>query len=192
MHLEFMTPTFIIGALVICLVVVVAVALYVRKRRKTTAGLRERFGSEYDRAVAAHGSERKAEAKLADRQTRVEGLKIRELTIAERERYVADWQAIQSRFVDHPKGAVTDADELVTALLKARGYPVADFDQSAADISVNHPRLVESYRSAHNITLRMGKEDANTEDLRTAMIQYRSLFDELVQSETPVVVQSVA
>jgi hypothetical protein len=192
MHPEFMTPTFIIGVLMVFLVVVVAVALYVRKRKKTTAGLRERFGSEYDRAVAAHGSERKAEAKLADRQTRVEGLKIRELTIAERGRYVADWQAIQSRFVDHPKGAVTDADELVTALLKARGYPVADFDQSAADISVNHPRLVESYRSAHNITLRMGKEDANTEDLRTAMIQYRSLFDELVQLETPAVVQSVA
>src|SRR5580704_3837610 len=110
MHPEFMTPTFIIGVLMVFLVVVVAVALYVRKRKKTTAGLRERFGSEYDRAVAAHGSERKAEAKLADRETRVEGLKIRELGATERERYIADWQSVQSHFVDQPKGAVTEAD----------------------------------------------------------------------------------
>ena len=171
---------------------VVAVALYVRKRRKTTAGLRARFGPEYEQAVVTHGSERKAEAKLADRETRVEGLKIRELGTAERERFTADWRVTQSRFVDHPKGAVTEADELVSALLKARGYPVADFDQRAADISVNHPRLVEYYRSAHGIAMRLGRDEASTEDLRTAMIQYRSLFDELVEVQTPGEIKAVA
>lgn len=192
MHPDLTSPTFIACLVVIGLIIGVAVALFVRRRRKTTAGLRHRFGPEYDQAVLAHGSERKAEAKLADRENRVQGMKIRELSGTERERYLADWQAVQSRFVDHPKGAVTEADELVTALLRARGYPVADFDQRAADISVNHPRVVEHYRSAHGIAVRLGKDQASTEDLRTAMIQYRSLFDELVQVQTPGVVQSVA
>ena len=167
------------------LVIVVAVALYMRKRRNTTAGLKNRFGPEYDRAVKQHGSERKAEAKLADRETRVDMLKIRDLDLAERERYLAQWQAVQSRFVDFPKGAVTEADELVSSLMQTRGYPVADFDQRAADISVDHPRVVENYRSAHNIALRLGRGEASTEELRTAMIHYRSLFDELVQVQTP-------
>jgi hypothetical protein len=99
---------------------------------------------------------------------------------------------VQSRFVDHPRGAVTEADELVSSLLKARGYPVADFDQRAADISVNHPRLVEYYRSAHGVAVRLGKDEASTEDLRTAMIQYRSLFDELVEVKTPGEIKAVA
>ncbi|MGC1783616.1 MAG: hypothetical protein WA708_13920 [Acidobacteriaceae bacterium] len=192
MHPELTSPTFIAVVVVIVLIVVAVVALYARKRTKTTAGLRARFGPEYDKAVLTHGSERKAEAKLADRETRVESLKIRELSATERERFIVDWQAVQSRFVDHPKGAVTEADELVTALLRARGYPVADFDQRAADVSVNHPRLVEYYRSAHGVAVRLGKDQASTEDLRTAMIQYRSLFDELVQAQTPVGVRSVA
>ncbi len=189
---ELTEPRLIAGAIAIVLIIVVAVALYLRKRRKTTAGLRARFGPEYDQAVLTHGSERKAEAKLADRETRVEGLKIRELGATERERFIADWQAVQSRFVDHPKGAVTEADELVSALLKARGYPVADFDQRAADISVNHPRLVEYYRSAHGVAVRVGRDEASTEDLRNAMIQYRSLFDELVEIQTPGETKAVA
>ena len=192
MNPELMNPRLIAGAIAIALIIVVAVALYLRKRRKTTEGLRSRFGAEYDQAVLTHGSERKAEAKLADRETRVEGLKIRELGAAERERFIADWQVVQSRFVDHPKGAVTEADELVSSLLKARGYPVADFDQRAADISVNHPRLVEYYRSAHGVAVRVGKDEASTEDLRNAMIQYRSLFDELVEAKTPGEIKAVA
>lgn len=192
MNPELTNPILIAGALAILLIIVVAVALYLRKRRKTTEGLRTRFGPEYDQAVLTHGSERKAEAKLADRETRVEGMKIRELGAAERERFIADWSLAQSRFVDHPKGAVTEADELVSALLRARGYPVADFDQRAADISVNHPRLVEYYRSAHGIAVRLGRDEASTEDLRTAMIQYRSLFDELVEVQTPGEVKAVA
>jgi hypothetical protein len=185
MNLNLMDPKLIALGVVLVALVIVAIALYVRKRNHTTAELRDRFGPEYDRAVKQHGSERKAEAKLADRETRVDLLQIRSLDLAERERYLAQWQAVQSRFVDYPKGAVTEADELVSSLMQTRGYPVADFDQRAADISVDHPRVVENYRSGHNIALRLGTGEASTEELRTAMIHYRSLFDELVRVQTP-------
>ena len=184
MNLNLMDPKLIALAVVVVLIIVVTVALYTRKRRNTTAELRNRFGPEYDRAVRQHGSERKAEAKLTDRETRVEMLKIRDLDLTERERYLTQWKAVQSRFVDYPKGAVTEADELVCSLMQTRGYPVTDFDQRAADISVDHPRVVENYRSAHDIALRLGRGEASTEDMRTAMIHYRSLFDELVQVPT--------
>lgn len=185
MNLNLMDPKLIAFAVVVVLVIAVAGALYIRKRRNTTAGLRNRFGPEYDRAVKRHGSERKAEAKLADLETRVGVMKLRDLDVTERERYVAQWQAVQSRFVDFPKGAVTEADELVCSLMQTRGYPVTEFDQRAADISVDHPLVVENYRSAHNIALRLGRGEATTEELRTAMIHYRALFDELVQVQTP-------
>ena len=185
MNFNPMDPKLIVLAGVVILVIIVAVVLYMRKRKKTTAELRDHFGAEYDRAVQRHGSERKAEAKLTDRAARVEMLRIRELDPVECERYVSQWQAVQSRFVDYPKGTVTEADELVCSLMKARGYPVTDFDQRAADISVDHPRVVENYRSAHDIALRVGSGGVTTEDLRTAMINYRSLFDELVQVQTP-------
>lgn len=192
MHLNLMDPRVIAGAAVIVLIIVVGIGLYVRKLRKTTDGLRRRFGPEYDRAVLQHGSGHKAEAKLADREARVEKLKIRELGASERERFLADWQSVQSRFVDHPKSAVTEADEIVSSLMQTRGYPVADFDQRAADISVDHPRVVEAYRTAHGVAVRLGRDEASTEELRTAMIQYRTLFDELVRVEVPVAQESVA
>ena len=185
MNLNLMDPKLIALAVVVVLIIVVGVAFYMRKRKHTTAELRDRFGPEYDRAVKQHGSERKAEAKLTDRETRVEMLKIRELDLTERERYLTQWKAVQSRFVDYPKGAVTEADELVCSLMQTRGYPVTDFEQRAADISVDHPRVVENYRSAHAVALQLGKGEASTEDLRTAMIHYRSLFDELVQVQIP-------
>jgi hypothetical protein len=178
---ELMNPTVIGSAVAVIVAIVVIAWLYGRRRRATSAGLRERFGPEYERAVQQHGSERKAELKLADREKRVEKLNIRDLDATERERFSSEWQLVQSRFVDYPKGAVTEADELVSSLMKARGYPVADFDQRAADISVDHPRVVENYRSAHGIALRLGRGEATTEELRTAMIHYRSLFEELVQ-----------
>lgn len=112
MHLDLTNPRLIAGIVVMVLIIVVGVALYVRTRRKTTAGFLKRFGTEYDRAVLKHGSGRKAEAELADRETRVQNLKIRALTPAERGRFSADWQSVQSRFVDHPKSAVTEADKL--------------------------------------------------------------------------------
>ena len=192
MHLSLTDPRLIAGVVVVVLIIIIGVAFYVRNRRKTTEGFRNRFGPEYDRAVLEHGSEHKAEAKLADRETRVESLKIRALTAAERGRFSADWQSVQSRFVDHPKSAVTEADELVSSLMQVRGYPVANFDQRAADISVDHPRLVENYRSAHGVAVRLGRDEASTEDLRTAMIQYRNLFDELVQEQPAGGIKSVA
>jgi hypothetical protein len=192
MNFDLTNPVLIVCAAVLVLIVVLGAVFYIRMRKKASAGLRTRFGAEYDRAVVTHGSERKAEAKLADREARVEGMKIRELGATERTRFITDWQAVQSRFVDHPKGSVTEADELISALLVARGYPVADFDRRAADISVNHPRLVEYYRSAHGVAVRLSKNEASTEELRTAMIEYRSLFDELVEVRLPGVAKAVA
>jgi hypothetical protein len=192
MQLNPADPKFIIGLVVILAIILVAVVIYVSNRRKTKANLKQRFGTEYDRAVLQHGSESKAEAALESREARVEHLNIRELTTPERERYVADWQLVQSRFVDHPKGAVIEADELVASLMNARGYPVADFEQRAADVSVNHPRVVDYYRSAHDVALRLGRDEATTEDMRNAMIQYRTLFDELLHIATPVATQAVA
>jgi hypothetical protein len=157
MNLNLLDPKFIVLAAVVILVIAVLAWLYVRKRRSTTVGLRQKFGPEYERAVLKHGSERKAEAKLADRQERVEKLSIRDLDPMERERFSKQWESVQSRFVDSPKGAVAEADDLVSSLMKARGYPVSDLDQRAADISVDHPRVVENYRSAHEIALRVGK-----------------------------------
>ena len=192
MNLHLLDPNLIVLAAVAILIIAVLAWLYVRKRRSTTAGLRQKFGPEYDRAVRKHGSERKAEAKLADREKRVEKLNIRDLDPKERERFSKRWESVQSRFVDSPKGAVTEADDLVSSLMKTRGYPIADFDQCAADISVDHPRVVENYRSAHEIALRVGKNKATTEDLRMAMINYRALFEELAQAPKTVEKEDVA
>ena len=190
MNLDLLDPKVIVLAVVVILIIAGAVWLYVRKRRNTTADLRHKFGPEYDRAVLAHGSERKAESKLVEREKRVEKLKIRDLDSMEHERFSREWESVQSRFVDSPKGAVAEADDLVSSVMKARGYPISDFDQRSADISVDHPRLVENYRSAHEIALRVGKDEATTEDLRTAMIHYRSLFEDLVQ--VPAIVEKRA
>jgi len=181
----------VLGAVVI-LVIAGFAWLYMKRRRTTTAGLRQKFGPEYELAVREHGSERKAEAKLADREKRVEKLNLRDLDPMEHQRFLKHWESVQSRFVDSPKGSVTEADDLVSSLMKTRGYPVSDFNQRAADVSVDHPRVVENYRSAHEIALRVGKDQATTEDLRTAMIHYRSLFDELVQVPTTLERKEVA
>lgn len=189
---QLMDPTLIALAVAVVLGVAVVGWLYLRRRRTTTAELRQRFGPEYDQAVREHGSEYRAEAQLTNREKRVERLKIRNLDPTERERFSGQWHSLQSRFVDDPNGAVTEADELVSTLMQTRGYPVADFNQRAADISVDHPRVVASYRSAHEIALRLGKGEASTEDLRTAMLHYRSLFEELVQEPTAVEIKEVA
>jgi hypothetical protein len=187
MNPHLLDPKFIMLAGVVILVIAVLAWLYLQKRRSTTAGLRQKFGPEYERAVQKHGSERKAEAKLANRQDRVEKLNVRDLDPVERERFSTQWESVQSRFVDSPRGAVSEADDLVSTLMKTRGYPVSDFDQRADDISVDHPLVVENYRSAHHIALRVGTNGASTEDLRTAMIHYRSLFEELVR--VPAIVE---
>jgi hypothetical protein len=158
--------------------VVVALILV---RRNRTAALRRRFGPEYERTVRERGPAH-AEAELLKREKRIEKLHIRELSADERERFTTQWRTVQSRFVDDPKGAVTDADELVIRLMQTRGYPMSDFEQRVADVSVDHPRVVDNYRAAHEIALRHRKGEATTEDMRNALIYYRSLFDELLQT----------
>ncbi len=187
MNLNLMDPKLMALAAVAIVIVAMLALLYARKRRSTTADLRKKFGAEYDRAVLVHGAGRKAEAKLEDREKRVETLNIRDLTATEHERFVKQWESVQSHFVDSPKGAVTEADDLLSSLMKVRGYPLSDFAQRADDISVDHPGVLENYRSAHELALRVGKNEATTEELRSAMIHYRSLFDELVQ--VPAIVE---
>ena len=179
----YFTQTQLIAAAVVFIVLVaVAVGAFMERRRNRTLAFRNRFGTEYDRAVLKHGSAREAEAKLADRESRVEALKIRELGVTERERFVTEWHTVQSRFVDHPRAAVTEADDLINALLEARGYPQASFEQRAADVSVHYPRVMENYRIAHSIAVRLGQAEATTEELRTAIIKYRDIFDDLLQA----------
>ena len=195
MNLHLMDMNMIVIAVVATLIIAALAMLgwmYLRRRRSSSANLRKKFGPEYDRAVKIHGSERKAEAKLEDREKRVEQLNLRDLDVMEHERFSKRWESVQSRFIDSPKGALTEADDLVSSLMKARGYPVSDFDQRAADISVGHPRVMENYRSAHEIAVRVGKDEATTEELRTAMIHYRSLFEELAQVPATIERKEVA
>jgi hypothetical protein len=170
-------------AIVIAIVVMIAVGigiwLFTRKRR--TERLRTQFGGvEYTRAVQEGGGRRKAEAALDKRADRVEGMHIRPLAAGDRARFVESWGRVQARFVDGPGGAVTDADRLLGDVMSTRGYPVSDFEQRAADISVDHPRVLENYRAAHETALRQTRGQASTEDLRQAMIHYRTLFEDLV------------
>jgi len=188
----FTSTQLIVAALVFVALVGIVIAVYVMYRRTRTRNLRNRFGSEYDRAIVTHGSSSTAEAKLVDRQSRVKGLEIRDLSTTERDRFLSEWQTVQSRFVDHPKAAVTEADDLVNSLLEARGYPNASFDQRAADVSVTYPRVMENYRVAHGIAVRPDRVEATTEELRTAMIQYRAIFDELSQAQKPMETRTAA
>jgi hypothetical protein len=166
-------------ALAVIVVTVIAAWLFFRKRR--TKKLRTQFGgAEYDRAVEEGGTRRQAEAGLKERTERVESLKIRALAPGDRARFVESWSRVQARFVDGPGGAVTEADQLLGDVMSTRGYPVSDFEQRAADISVDHPLVMENYRTAHEIAVRQTRGQANTEDLRQAMIHYRTLFEELV------------
>lgn len=167
----------VIGALAIALVA----WWYVQTRRREH--LRARFGPEYERALRESGGRAdKAEAILVDRERRIEKLHIRPLTPEESGRFAESWRRVQSRFVDDPKGAVTEADRLVTEVMSTRGYPMADWEQRVADISVDHSRVCENYRLAHEVALRHERGEASTEDLRQAMVHYRALFDELVET----------
>src|SRR5689334_18836026 len=169
--------SWIVVAIVIVAVLVVAGLIWSRRRR--SEHLRDRFGPEYDRAVDAKGGRSKAEAELAEREKRVEKLDIRPLEPAERREFIQRWTDVQARFVEDPPRAVAFADALLSEVMKTRGYPVSDFDQRAGDISVEHPRVVDHYRTAHDIALRHERGEAGTEDLRQAMIHYRALFEEL-------------
>jgi hypothetical protein len=175
-----MTQSTMIAIVVIAVVVLAAVGWLVWQRQRSEA-LRAKYGPEYDRAVNQMGDKRRAESELLKRQERVEHLDIRPLSASQRTDYMNRWRAVQAKFVDDPKGAVTDADGLVEDAMRARGYPIADFDQRAADLSVHHPRVVENYRAARDIALRHRRGDASTEDLRQAMVFYRALFQDLLE-----------
>lgn len=166
----------------VALIVGAAAAWYFFERRRSRR-LRRRFGPEYEHSVHEIGSRRKAEKELERRQERVERLDIRLLKPDECERFLEEWRGVQARFVDNPAGAVAEADRLVGEVMRARGYPVSDFEQRAVDVSVDHPRVVENYRTARDIAARSERGEASTEDLRQAMVHYRVLFDDLLESE---------
>jgi hypothetical protein len=149
--------------------------------RRRTGRLQDQFGPEYDRTVDSADSRRKAEAELQAREERRRELDIRPLTEAARSRYVETWRITQAQFVDDPRGAVRSADSLIQSVMADRGYPVDDFEQRAADISVDHPHVVENYREGHRLALESAGGDESTESLRQAMRHYRALFDELVE-----------
>jgi hypothetical protein len=153
--------------------------------RRRTEHLRSRFGPEYNRVVSRAESKRQAESELSSRESRRESLEIKPLREESRARYTDEWQSIQSDFVDEPDRAVARADSLLQTVMEERGYPVEKFDQRAADLSVDHPKVVENYREGHRLATRTSGNGADTEDLRQAMRHYRALFEELVEAAPP-------
>ncbi len=172
-----MNTTGVVILIAVVAVAVVALLLFLRNRSQR---LRSHFGPEYNRTVQETGNRYRAEAKLEKLQKRVEGFSIHPLRPDDAQRFRDSWRAVQARFVDDPKTALTEADNLLGDVMTARGYPISDFEERAAEISVNHPLVVENYRAGHQIALRHAQGKASTEDMRQAMIHYRTLFDELV------------
>jgi hypothetical protein len=153
------------------------------QQRRRGERLREQFGPEYDRTVEAYGERGPAEKALEARAERVRGFRIQPLSTEQHQRYGEQWRQVQARFVDDPEGAIRDADHLCGEVMQARGYPMADFEQRAADVSVDHPNVVEHYRAAHAVAT---DANAGTEDLRQAMVHYRTLFEDLIETREPV------
>lgn len=184
MDARLLVPVLIIFAILIAVVAVVVL------RRRRSDQLKQRFGSEYDRAVQETGDPRRAEAVLEERTKRVEKFPIRQLSATDREGYSIEWARVQRRFVDDPAAAVNEADRLVTRLMTDRGYPMSDFEQRAADLSVSYPAVVQNYRTAHDIQRKNHQNTATTEELRRAMMHYRSLFEELLEAGTVTSIDS--
>ena len=172
----------IVIAVVVVLVIVAVVAAAASRRRRHH--LQDRFGSEYDRTVEGADRRREAERDLRDREARHDELDLRPLSDASRQRYTQQWQEMQQGFVDRPQVAVADADRLITDLMRERGYPVDDFDTRSELVSVDHPDVVENYRTAHGIAARTVEGRTSTEDLRQAVISYRALFEEMLVDDS--------
>ena len=168
--------------LILVIVVIVGLVAWSYARKQRSQQLQSQFGSEYDRAVQQYQDPRSAERALEDRQKRVDYLQIRSLSPQERSRFSEEWHSVQARFVDDPVGAMTQADRLVGHVMQTRGYPMGDFETRAADISVDHPQVVENYRAAHAIAARSQGGQASTEELRQAMVHYRALFADLLEA----------
>ena len=171
------TIYYVVAAIVV-IAIVVAVVYAMRAAR--SRALEKRFGPEYERAVRERGDRTEAERELAARQARVRKFHIEELPAGAKERYGEEWRTVQTRFVDEPRAAVVDADHLVVAVMRDRGYPMENFEQRTADISPDHPDVVEDYRAAHGIAQRSERGEVSTEDLRQAMQHYRTLFNDLL------------
>ena len=175
-----MTTTGIV--LIIVAVIAIGVLAWYLMRERRTKELRSRFGPEYEFAVREFGNRPKAEDALAARQKRMEKLQVHPLSHEERDRFADQWHEVQARFVDNPSGSIEDADRLVCDVMKARGYPMSEFEVRAEDLSVDHPQVVRNYRAAHAITLRREGGETSTENLRQALMYYRDLFDELLEA----------
>jgi hypothetical protein len=182
MNLTSLTTTEIVLIIALALFAIGGLVAIFWQRNRRTGKLREQFGgAEYDRTLQqSGGSRRQAEAGLQGRALRVEALHLRELAEPDRARFMESWRKVQAHFVDGPAGAVTEADQLLGDVMSTRGYPVGNFEQRSADISVDHPLVLENYRTAHEIAVRQTQGQASTEELRQAMVHYRTLFDELV------------
>jgi len=178
MNLTAISPVMMI--LIAGLVVAIGIALWMYIQKERTQKLRTKFGPEYDKAVSEQKNRGNGESELRKRVDRVAAFHIQPLKDEDRSRYSEEWRQEQSRFVDDPRAAVNHADTLVQDVMKRRGYPVGDFEQNAADLSVDHPAVVENYRIAHEIALQEGQGHGSTEDLRKAMVSYRVLFQDLL------------
>lgn len=174
-------PTNTLLLALILLVLVIGGVVWIVMQRHRTVRLKKRFGTEYGRTIQELGSRTKAESELARREERVAGLRIVPLSAADAARFSKAWNVLQGRFVDNPKGVVVEADELVRDVMLKRGYPMGDFERRAADISVDHPAVVTNYRAAQAIAARDARGEADTEELRRAVVHYQTLFDELLE-----------
>ena len=170
--------------IVVAVLLVLAAIAWSVTRRRRSAALEESFGPEYDRTIEESESRRAAERELRERQDRRDELDIRPLAPGARDRYSRSWEQLQAQFVDDPARSVSEADELIQDVMRDRGYPVDEFEQRAADLSVDHSELVANYRAAHGIARKHVHGEADTEELRQALVHYRSLFDELLESES--------
>ena len=170
------------AVLLIAVIAIVAVAVVVVLRRRS-AKLRARFGPEYDRAVAETGNRFKAESRLESVEKRVRSYSLTTISAADRDRFQQSWRKTQATFVDDPARALSEADQLLGTVMLARGYPPSDFENRAAEISVDHATVVEHYRAGHDIAVRHSQRQATTEDLRKGMLHYRALFDVLMGEE---------
>jgi hypothetical protein len=181
MNLPALSTTQIVLLVAVAILLVAANVFWRIRGRRRTEQLRAQFGdAEYNRALRAGGNRQQAEAALDGRAERVGRLHIRPLAVRDRARFIESWARVQSRFVDGPGGAVSEADQLLGDVMSTRGYPVSDFEQRVADISADHPLVLDNYRAAHHTAVRQARGQASTEDLRQAMIHYRTLFEELV------------
>lgn len=175
------------GILIIVAIIAIATAAWAIIERRKTRRLRGKFGPEYDRLAAEQHSARSAEKILAAREHRVSKFHIRPLSGEERTRFASEWRMVQERFVDDPRAAVVQADLLIQQALQARGYPMAEFEQQAADLSVQYPHVVDNYRKAHAIALGEQRGAASTEELRMAMQHYRALFEDVLETRVAAV-----